>query len=220
MHRSSGKLATEIAGASPLIQRNKEMIVRTARIATCIVGIMALVGCEATFKATHDSDPGQDFSGYSTWTWINAHPMTVGATSNISNPLLESKIQKSIGVALAARGFTKLNAAESVDFVVAFTVGSREEIKVDSYPTMSPGYGYGYPGRWGGAYYGGYYGGTQTTVRQYTKGMLAIDIFDIKSHRPVWHGSASKSIHDSDRNNLDETIDGAVAAIMAGCPPR
>jgi hypothetical protein len=142
--------------------------------------------------------------------------MTVGATDRIPNPLLESRIMDSVAVALQAKGYTKIDDSEAADFVVAFTVGSREEIKVDSYPSMSAGYGY--PGRWGGAYYGGYYGGSQTTVRQYTKGMLAIDVFDIKTHKPVWHGSATKSINDSDRKNLDATINDAVGAIIDGYP--
>jgi len=110
--------------------------------------------------------------------------------------------------------------AESADFVLAFTVGSREEIKVDSYPSMSAGYaGYGYPrhwGGWGGAYYGV---GTETSVRQYTKGMLAIDVFDVASRRPVWHGVATKTIYESDREDASGTIKAAVDAILAGFPP-
>ncbi len=190
----------------------------TVRLATFILGSIALVGCASTFQALYDSDPGQDFSGYKTWTWINANPMTVGSTDRIPNPLLESKIMNSVANALAVKGFTKIDDSEAADFVVAFTVGSREEIKVDSYPSMSAGYGY--PGHWGGAYYGGYYGGNQTTVRQYTKGMLAIDIFDIKRHKPVWHGNATKSISSTDRENLDATVDAAVGAIIKGFPPN
>jgi hypothetical protein len=108
---------------------------------------------------------------------------------------------------------------EDADFVLAFTVGSREEIKVDSYPSTSGGYyGVGGPNRWGGAYYGGYYG-TETTVRQYTKGMLAVDIFDVKERRPVWHAVATKTIHESDRENIVETVELAVNSILGGFPP-
>jgi uncharacterized protein YceK len=202
--------------ANAINQGIKAMTGRTVRLAVFLLGAMVLSGCASTFKATHDSDPGHDFSGYRNWAWINANPMTVGATERIPNPLLESRIMDSVENALRTKGYTKVADPEAADFVVAFTVGSREEIKVDSYPTMSAGYGY--PGRWGGAYYGGYYGGTQTTVRQYTKGTLAIDIFDIKTHKPVWHGSATKSIYDSDRENLEATVNDAVGAIIDGYP--
>lgn len=42
--------------------------------------------------------------------------------------------------ALAAKGYTSVSHPERADFVLSFTVGSREEIKVDSYPSMSADY--------------------------------------------------------------------------------
>jgi len=122
-------------------------------------------------------------------------------------------------IALVAKGYRWVSEATSADFAISFTIGSREEIRVDSYPSMSAGYGRGYPGHWGwgGTYYG--YGATETTVRQYTKGMLAVDIFDVKERRPVWHSVATKTINESDRENQDETIKAAVDAIVAGFPP-
>ena len=122
--------------------------------------------------------------------------------------------------ALGAKGYRLVSDVDSADFALSFTIGSREEIKVDSYPSMSAGYGgYGYPGRWGtwgGAYYGY---GTGTTVRQYTEGMLAIDVFDVEERRPVWHGVASKKISESDRKDAGGTIQAAVDAILGGFPP-
>lgn len=178
---------------------------------------VTLAGCASTFKATHDHDPAQDFSAYKTYFWIAEHPMKVGATTRMPNPLLEPRIMSAVEIALGAKGYTKAGSAKSADFVLSFTVGSREEIKVDTYPSMSVGYGS--RSRWGGAYYGSYYGGTETTVRQYTQGMLAIDIFDVTDHQPVWHGVASKSINNSDRENQAATIKAAVDAVLAGFPP-
>ena len=125
-----------------------------------------------------------------------------------------------IETSLASRGYGRVDNPESADFVVSFTIGSREEIDVDSYPSMSASIGYAYPRhwRWGGAYYGlGV--GTETTVRQYTRGMLAIDMFDVTERRPVWHGTAEKRLRDSDRDASQEVIQGAVDAILAGFPP-
>jgi hypothetical protein len=61
--------------------------------------------------------------------------------------------------------------------------------------------------------------GTETTVRQYQKGMLAVDIFDVAERRPMWHGVATKSITESDRKKMDETVDAAVTAVLEGFPP-
>ncbi len=179
-----------------------------------------LTGCASGFKATYDHDPSNDFAGYKTFAWVSEHPMTVGATDRIVNPMLEPRIMVTVESALGAKGYSLVPDAESADFALAFTVGSREEIKVDSYPSMTAGHvGYGYPrhwGGWGGAYYGY---GTETTVRQYTKGMLSIDVFDVSDHRPVWHGVATKTINESDREDTDGTIQAAVDAILAGFPP-
>jgi hypothetical protein len=49
--------------------------------------------------------------------------------------------------------------------------------------------------------------------------MLAIDVFDVASRRPVWHGVATKTIHESDREDAGGTIKAAVDAILEGFPP-
>ena len=79
----------------------------------------------------------------------------------------------------------------------------------------------GYPG-WGGPYYGYGYGvgmGTETRVRQTTKGMLALDVFDVQKRQPVYHSVATKTISDSDRKKIDETVQAAVDAVLQAFPP-
>ena len=180
--------------------------------AALLLGACAAPG----FKATHDHDASINFSQYRTFAWIADHPMKVGVTAIPANPLLEAHIMSSLEKALLAKGYLFAKDRNSADFVVSFTVGSREEIRVDSYPSM---HGHGaYAGRWGWG--GPYYGGTETRVRQYTKGMLAVDIFDVRLRRPVFHAVATKKISEDDRDNSSVTIDAAVAAIMEGFPPQ
>ena len=183
-----------------------------------IVLTLLLSGCASTFKATYDHDPSQNFGEYQSFAWISKNPMKVGAGVSAPNPLLEPRISSALENALVAKGYQYEIEPKNADFVVSFTIGSREEIKVDSYPSMSAGYGRAYPGHWGwgGAYYGV---STETQVRQYTKGMLAVDIFDVAERRPVWHGVATKTISQSDRDELEATVKAAVDAILAGFPP-
>jgi hypothetical protein len=175
-----------------------------------------LSACAAPgFKATHDYDGSIDFSKYQTFAWISKNPMKLGTTAVPVSAMLEPRIMSSLERALVAKGYRFAKQPNTADFVLSFTVGSREEIRVDSYPSMGPAYG----GRWGWG--GSYYGyGTETTVRQYTKGMLAVDIFSVRQRRPVWHSVASKKISEDDRDNASTTIDAAVAAIIAGFPPQ
>jgi len=179
--------------------------------AAIILGACAAPG----FDAKHDYDDTINFSTYQTFAWISRNPMKLGTTTIPPSAMLEPRIMSSLERALVAKGYRYTKQPNSADFVVSFTVGSREEIRVDSYPSMGGAYG----GRWGwgGAYYGH---GTETTVRQYTKGVLAVDIFSVRQHRPVWHGVATKKINEDDRDNQSATIDAAVAAIMAGFPPQ
>ena len=183
-----------------------------------VIVALLFTGCASTFTASFDRDPGHDFSGYETFAWIAEHPMKVDAAIGAVSPLLEPRIMSALEKALTAKGFAFSKNLAAADFVLSFTVGSREKIDVDSYPSMGGARG-AYPGHWGWG--GGYYGyGTETTVRQYTQGMLAVDIFDVKARRPVWHGVASKSIYDSDREDVEGTVNAAVDAVMAGFPPQ
>jgi len=188
------------------------------KVFSAVVVTALLGGCASTFEATHDHDANNDFSSYQTFAWISKNPMKVGPSVQSPNPLLEPRIMSAVEAKLAAKGFSKVDVPKGADFVVSFTVGSREKIRVDSYPTMSVGYASGYPSHWGwGAAY--HCCASDTQVRQYTKGILAIDVFDVKDRRPVWHGAAQKTITESDRENAQETISAAVDAILDGFPP-
>ncbi len=178
-----------------------------------------LTGCATGFKATHDHDSAHDFAGYQTFAWLSENPMKVGPSVRSPNPLLQPRIMNAVEVALGDKGYRLVNEPKKADFVLSFTVGSREKIRVDSYPSMSMGYATGYPGHWGwGAAY--HCCASDTKVREYTTGILAIDVFDVKERRPVWHGAASKNINEKDRKNMDQTVTAAVDAILAGFPPQ
>ena len=192
------------------------LIRRVLMLATAFLSL-GLVACASGFKATYDSDPSHDFSGYQTYAWMSANPMIVGPTNRMPNPLLEPRIMAAMEGVLNMKGYSKVDDPEAADFVLSFTVGSREEIQVNSYPATYAGYGYRGAWGWGGPYYGM---ATETQVRQYQKGMLALDIFDVKEHRPVFHAVAEKSITESDRKKAEETIQAAVDAVLQAFPPE
>ncbi len=119
---------------------------------------------------------------------------------------------RAIAESLTGKGLRMLDDPESADFVVAFTVGARDEVQVTSYPTAYRSWGRG--GYWGGGYYG-----NDIDVRQYTEGRLSIDIFDRAEHRPVWHGWATKRITRKAQEDPEPVLREVVAAIMAKFPP-
>ena len=184
-----------------------------------LAATLALSGCATGFKAMYDHDASHDFAGYQEFAWIADNPMKVGQGVTTVNPLLEPRIMAAMESALEAKGFRKVDAPRDADFVLSFTIGARDKVRVDSYPSMTVGYSAGYPShwRWGAAYH---CCASDTRVREYTQGILAVDVFDVAEKRPVWHGVASKNISESDRKKLDETIRAAVDAIVAGFPPQ
>ena len=164
-------------------------------------------GCQS-IQTYSDYDHRIDMSGYRTFSWISEHPM-IDSSPSVS-PLTEGRVEQAIIDVMQQKGISFVSDVKQADFVVAFTVGSRQKVRVDttSYPV-----GYRGPFGWGPGYY------QDVNVREYTEGRLAIDIFDTKLHQPVWHGYGTKSISGSDRKNAAAVIHQAVAAILKSFPP-
>ena len=177
-----------------------------------LIGLLA--GCQ-TVETHHDSDPNAPFDTYKTFAWVTEEPMIqpgMGAASpgaRPPDPLLDPIIRQSVERNLEAKGYEQVRDPKAADLVVSFSIGARDKIQVDSYP-VSAGYRYGV------------YGAYQTDVRQYTEGVLALDFFDGKTKRAVWHGFGTKRLSQSPpspeqrRANVDQATD----AILAEFPAR
>ncbi len=126
------------------------------------------------------------------------------------SPLNRKRIEEAIENTLTAKGFQKTADRAAADFVLSYTVGARDRLDV-----------YSYPAPYGGAWHWGYpYWGRDVDVTMYTEGTLSIDVFDGKTHQPVWHGWASKRITEQDVERAAEQIPPAVNAILANFPPH
>jgi len=160
--------------------------------------IALTVGCATnTAKLDFDKNTNIDTANYKTFAWLTQGKI-MAPPADI-NPVMKVRVDASIEQAFISKGYQLVDDAEKADFTISYTVGSRDKIKVNNYPaTYNTGFG------WGRGYYGGrgHYGsmsmGTETTVRQYTQGKLAIDVYDVKSHQPVWHGWATKRLTSND----------------------
>jgi len=163
--------------------------------------LFAIASCSSTYEAKVDFDKNSkvDTLNYKTFAWLNSGKIMAPAAD--INPVMKLRVDKEIEKAFIAKGYQLIEDAEIADFAISYTVGNRNKIKVSSYPTTyNTGFG------WGRGYYGGGYGGmygtqmsTETRVHQYTEGKLAIDVYDVKSHQPAWHGWAVKRITSDDK---------------------
>ena len=202
-------------------------------IAACA---LVLSGC-ATTKFTSDYDQAQDFGAYQTFAWAGESPMTVLGTTHVP-PTLEPRIANEVRGEFEAKGYRYVESLEQADFGVSFTVGSRSSTEVIKSPETFWVNQTNW--RWGRTYYPAYPGVYRrpvavgvatpvtvntTEVRAYTEGTLAIDIYDVKSKAPVWHGAGTKTVDASQTvgrlGGIDsENIRKGVAKILKDFPPE
>jgi hypothetical protein len=180
--------------------------------------VSVLAGCASTPPIV-DFDPSVDFTKYKTFAFIGEHPLIRAEGAITGSPLLEGRLMQITEDVLTLKDMKLVADAESADVTIAFTVGGRDKLRVNSYPEpYRPYYGGGYRGGWGVPYYGiGM--STSTTVKQYTEGTLAIDVYDVATHKPVWHGKATKKITTKMQQNPQATVVEIVSNILAGFPP-
>ena len=176
---------------------------------TTLVLLLMLSAC-STLQVGSDHDPATNFKTYKTFTLMQRNH------TGVSNPLVPVRVSDAIKADLLSKGYVQASNPASADFTVDFTIGVQERTDVNTYPEpyAGPGWGWGAPGWWGGPYWG-----TSVDVHQYREGTLSVDIFDARSHRPVWHGWAKKELTRDDIRNSTPTIQNAVASVLDRFPP-
>lgn len=173
---------------------------------------VVLLGACKTLRVGSDHDPAASFSAYHTYVWMPPHTNA----DESPNPLVVQRAHDAIENALSAKGYRLASDPAHADFVVDFTIGSRERADIRSYPAP-----YGGPWLWGNTYWwGAPYWGSEVDVHQYREGTLSIDIFDANTHRPAWHGWAHKELTHADLEHSAGSIREAVDAVLEQFPPK
>lgn len=170
---------------------------------------LVLAAC-ATLRVGSDFDRSANFSGYHSFSWMPRERY------GSRNPLVVQRAHDAIEAELTRKGFAYSSDPTAADFTVDFTIGAQERTDIQSFPAPYAGFGYwGYPSWWGYSYWG-----NEVDVRTYREGTLAIDVFDARSHKPVWHGWAKKELSRSDMEQSEAPIRVAVESVLAGFPPH
>jgi Domain of unknown function (DUF4136) len=167
------------------------------------IGASLLAAC-TTLKTGSDFDRTANFSHYHTYAWLPRNHVAS------RNPLIARHAHEAIDSEMKNKGFVPAEEGHAADFVIDFTIGSRERTDVQSYPAP-------YRTAWG---WGRWYYGDQLDVRRYREGVLAIDVFDGESHQPIWTGWARKELTQSDMENSAGPIRTAASAVLAPFPPQ
>jgi hypothetical protein len=97
----------------------------------------------ATLRVGSDFERSANFGGYHAFSFLPQE------RHGSSNPLLTQRARDAIQAPLTNKGFVFLGNAAAADFVVDFTIGSRERTDIESYPAPYVGWYGGNPGWWG-----------------------------------------------------------------------
>ncbi len=192
-------------------------VVRTvSRVVLCST-VLLIAGCAGSPAVFSDHDPQQDFSSYQTFGWFDVQPPAAingGATEQAAS----QRVQAAVKQVLMAKGFTFATSSQDADFVVGFSVGTREKLDVESSPYSDRQW------RWGHQYHPFRYpirASQNVDHLIYTEGTLSIDVYDVARQSPVWHSHAAKrlSAKEISGGGQGDSIARAVAVLLTNFPP-
>lgn len=170
-----------------------------------------IVSCSSIQTGSH-SDESISIEKYKSFSWIAPDPMVAqNKNSIVVSPLSKKHIESAIKQALIDKGYVFRPTDDKVDFVISYSVGTRERVEVDSYPGL-------YRGDWSWYWQGEVHRSDKWHVQTWTEGTLTIDIFDNKLKEPVWHGWATKAVTQSDRQKPSDAIEEAIKGIFKEFP--
>jgi len=174
------------------------------KIVTAMLVLVAAALPAAAQKVYVDYDRTVDFSGYKTFAWAEKPPTPFEENF----PMGYSFIKKSIEIELDGAGLTQVTS--DPDLYVTFFTSSKESFQV-----MLTGFGYSYGPGWGWDPFWGYStaGAVSGQVNTYKKGSLVIDIWDARSKRALWRGTATKVVSENPEKALKQ-IDAAITSIV------
>jgi len=179
------------------------------RVLAGVAALLLVPALAMAQKVTYDFNKTANFSSYKTYTHKDG--------TKVGQQLIDDRIDAAIDAAMAAKGFTKVDA--NPDLVVIYHVAFDKEKDIS---TFSSGYAGGYGGYgygWGGGGWGG--GTTSTQVRDILVGTLVIDLADAKKNEIAWRGMGVKEVDTTAKpDKRDKSITNAVNKIFKNYPPK
>ena len=165
------------------------------------IAILAATASLAEVKT--DYDRAAEFSRYKTYSWGKVHT---------ENPLWVDRIKEAVASALATKGWTEVESGGDVS-IMAMEMTEDHRTLQTYYDSFGGGWGWG--GGFGG---GGGFGDATTTEDTYKVGTLVVDLFDAKTKKLFWRGSASDTISNKSDKNIRD-LDKGVQRMFDHFPP-
>jgi Domain of unknown function (DUF4136) len=182
-----------------------------------LVACTAALGLSACNTVAVRTDTAKDMSASvcHTYAFANEHIANADEPAAYGNPLNAERLRVSIQSNMGARGIQLVDRAQA-DCVVGYAMGSRQVFDTYYGGYYGAGWGFGRGFRRGGIGFGGGWGYDGPWVENETR--IAVDLFDAKSHKPIWHASASQNVYELSGPQAVQKIDLATAAIFSKWP--
>lgn len=166
------------------------------RFPTLIAMVLALATAAFSADIKTDFDHHANFSQYKTYSW---------AKVDTPDPLWNDRVKQAVDRGLQAKGWQEVSTDGDVSLVAVGTTRDK--------PTLETFYN-GFDGwLWSG------FADATTYVEHYTEGTLVVDMFDTKTKKLIWRGSASDVL--SGKPEKDEKkLDKAVSKMFEHFPPQ
>lgn len=180
------------------------------------VSLLVLGGCASGPEVRVEYDRTVDFTHYQTFGFVSP----LGTDRNGYQSLVSQYLTAATQREMEVRGMRRVSS--NPQLLVNFNTALTEKMRVITTPAPIVGMGIGY----GGGYYGyraGMYGAwplyqDQTTITPYQEGTLNIDVVDAARKQLVWEGVVTDIVTQDMLDNLQASIDAAVAAAFAKYP--
>jgi uncharacterized protein DUF4136 len=164
-------------------------------IYSTLVGVALIAAaCASSIRVRTDYDRDVNFKRYRTFAFREGN--------SSGNPVMDQRIRADVTAALKARGMDEVRPENADTMVVAHAATRTRR----TYDTFYDGWGWRY--RWARP---------TVVVNEFDVGTIVVDMFDNESKTAVWHGYASRVLHDDPEKDAEQT-DRAVRQIFEQYP--
>ena len=181
------------------------------RVCLLIIAVLVVLLCPRPINAKMaiDFNPDLDFSKYKTFAYIGGVESLV--RMQLNPDLLNNRMHRAVVRELTAKGLREVQPEENPDLVVRYWVEAESNAQVT---------GSAHWGVWGSYYYG-YWTVMYTTMSTPVthKGLLGIELIDVKTRDLAWRLFVSEKIIHNDPDKIWKTADNNIKKAFKNYPP-
>lgn len=187
-------------------------------VLTQLALLALLTACSTTPRVDFDFDTSNDFSDYKTFSWL-ADPLGEVVGNMPVADELNQRISDTLLTQFEQKGFSYTETQDEADFLISYTFGARDDLLLNQIPTSI--YENSEEWLWGKEYHSYMLGlDDEEADIEYARGVFALDIFDSKSRRPVWHSKVQKVLENDESPPSADEVKQIVTLALQNYPPN